>query len=257
MQKKKNIFFSIYIEIMKKDFLPISLFLTSILVGFFVIQFFSKHNIQSEDKSLFAQIENLENYENILVTLRKEQTLLQEKITKLREDISVIQNRFSNQNQGEYLEELHSELGLKEIQDPGIIIKLNDSNLTEFADLPSYDALLVHAADLRDLIQRLWTGGAEAIAINGSRITALTPITCVGNSILINDARMIPPFEILVIGDAEILKQELDLERYLPSIYARVQKQELDFSIQDLKNVTIPVFDGTISSENIKLIQDD
>lgn len=63
--------------------------------------------------------------------------------------------------------------------------------------------------DLQALVNGLWTAGAEAIAINGHRLTALTAIRSAGSAITVNYTSLTPPYVIDAIGDPQSLPAAL------------------------------------------------
>ena len=56
--------------------------------------------------------------------------------------------------------------------------------------------ILVSGRDIRTLVEELWLAGAEAIAVNGERITAATAIIDIGGSVLVNSAYLAPPYQV-------------------------------------------------------------
>jgi len=68
------------------------------------------------------------------------------------------------------------------------------------------DDYVVHQQDLQGVANALWAGGAEAMSINGQRITALTSIRCVGNTLLLGSRVYSPPYRIRVIGNSVRLR---------------------------------------------------
>jgi uncharacterized protein YlxW (UPF0749 family) len=59
--------------------------------------------------------------------------------------------------------------------------------------------------DLQKLVNGLWLAGAEAIAINGERLTALTAVRQGGDVITVNFRPVSPPYRLTVIGDPDSL----------------------------------------------------
>ncbi len=59
--------------------------------------------------------------------------------------------------------------------------------------------------DLQKLVNGLWLAGAEAISINGERLTALTAVRQGGAVITVNFRPISPPYELRVIGDPDTL----------------------------------------------------
>jgi uncharacterized protein YlxW (UPF0749 family) len=106
--------------------------------------------------------------------------------------------------------ELRILAGLTPVQGPGVRITLKDNPQTGQATPNSpFVAGMVHDYDILQVVNELRAAGAEAIAVNGIRITGYTPIRCVGPAIII-DGRPVPaPFVIEAIGDLKELKSTL------------------------------------------------
>ncbi|MCX4662554.1 DUF881 domain-containing protein [Streptomyces uncialis] len=59
--------------------------------------------------------------------------------------------------------------------------------------------------DLQRVVNGLWQSGAEAVSINGQRLTALSAIRAAGDAILVDNRPLVPPYTILAVGDGERL----------------------------------------------------
>ena len=59
----------------------------------------------------------------------------------------------------------------------------------------------VQAPDLQKLVNGLWQVGAEAISINGQRLTTLSSIRDAGEAITVNYVSLRPPYVVRAIGD--------------------------------------------------------
>lgn len=55
------------------------------------------------------------------------------------------------------------------------------------------------------MVNGLWESGAEAISINGQRLTALSAIRAAGDAILVDNKPLVPPYTVLAVGDGERL----------------------------------------------------
>jgi uncharacterized protein YlxW (UPF0749 family) len=66
---------------------------------------------------------------------------------------------------------------------------------------PADERETVFDKDLQHIANGLWEAGAEAISINGQRLTALTAIRVAGSSITVNYEPISPPYVIEAIGD--------------------------------------------------------
>jgi len=94
--------------------------------------------------------------------------------------------------------------GLTAIPGPGIEIVLSDATRALSSDDPS--AALVQDGDVVLLNMMLWYGGAQAVAVNGERITAQSTIVSSGPTLLIDGRRTVGPFHVTAIGDPIVLR---------------------------------------------------
>jgi uncharacterized protein YlxW (UPF0749 family) len=73
------------------------------------------------------------------------------------------------------------------------------------------DASGLQALDLQDAVNNLAAAGAEAISVNDHRVAMGVPIQQTPNGVTIDGALALPPWTILVIGDANRLAATADL----------------------------------------------
>jgi len=60
--------------------------------------------------------------------------------------------------------------------------------------------------DLQLVVNGLWAAGAEAIAINGQRLTAVSAIRSAGQAILVDYRPLVPPYVVDAVGDPNRLQ---------------------------------------------------
>ncbi|MGW7047898.1 DUF881 domain-containing protein [Streptomyces avermitilis] len=63
----------------------------------------------------------------------------------------------------------------------------------------------VRDRDMQRVVNGLWESGAEAVAINGQRLTALSAIRAAGDAILVDNKPLVPPYTVLAVGDGKHL----------------------------------------------------
>lgn len=175
--------------------------------------------------------------------LNKEKEKLQEAIVKLSQQLNEAQEGIKKDFPDsadliKELENLRTKAGLVEINDRGVVITLADS-----PSEPTLDSI-VHAADIRDVINFLWKNEAEYISINDQRVVFTTSIDSVINTILINNVKITNPFVIKVAGDSNKLKDALESGGNLQDIHRRQQSSGLIFNIEATRKVTINAFIG-------------
>ena len=69
---------------------------------------------------------------------------------------------------------------------------------------------VIHEGYIREIFNALWNGDAEAIAVNGQRVTPNTEVVCSGSYLQINMTRQMPPYVIEAIGDTNSLLAALN-----------------------------------------------
>lgn len=95
--------------------------------------------------------------------------------------------------------------GTTEVQGPGLIVSLVES--TEGTATVNR----ISDEDLWRVVNELLAAGAEAVAINGHRLTSITGIRNVGSRILVNNAMVSSPLEVQAIGSPAVLEASLKL----------------------------------------------
>ncbi|MCW2759522.1 MAG: hypothetical protein JWO46_3268 [Nocardioidaceae bacterium] len=89
--------------------------------------------------------------------------------------------------------------GAVAVRGPGVRVVADD------AKDASSDRERVLDRDLQRLVNGLFAAGAEAISVNGQRITNLTAIRQAGGAINVNYVPLTAPYTLLVIGDSRTL----------------------------------------------------
>jgi uncharacterized protein YlxW (UPF0749 family) len=89
--------------------------------------------------------------------------------------------------------------GTEPVHGPGVEIVVDDARGAES------DRNRVLDSDLQKLVNGLWQAGAEAISINGERLTNLSAIRHAGSAITVNFTSLSRPYRILAIGNRDTL----------------------------------------------------
>ena len=91
--------------------------------------------------------------------------------------------------------------GSRPVTGPGVVITVDDA---PGAKRDSRDRVL--DTDLQMLANGLWQAGAEAIDINGHRLSTLTAIRSAGDAITVDYRSLTRPYEVHAIGDPRTLQ---------------------------------------------------
>ncbi len=181
--------------------------------------------------------------------LESEQEQLKATIAQLRQELANAQHQAA-QNTALLtkikadLDRERADAGLEKLQGPGVVVQLDDSTVVANATGSAAESYIIHEYDLRDVINLLWNAGAEAIAVNDERLVNTTSIYCVGSTIMVNDTRLSPPYQIRAIGDRKQLEAWLANPAYLSNLRQRVKAYGVQFKVTGADLVDIPAFSG-------------
>lgn len=229
---------------MKKNYsvninaLVFSFILAGTLIGILVAAQFQSSVVANSFlvDELNAQDELLKSYEKDQKELKGVINNLKEQIASNREQIA----QFGNQAKLEQLERLKVKLGLSKLSGSGVRIVLTESSNKQL----NSNANLIHAADLRDLINVLNTAQVDGISVNGHRVIFNSSINALGSEILLNKIKIASPFEINIIGDSTMIAGKLSERRLYPDLFDRISKKEINFNIEKLANINLEAYDG-------------
>ncbi|MEU6356985.1 DUF881 domain-containing protein [Streptomyces sp. NPDC047072] len=138
---------------------------------------------------------------------------LEENVDKLRDDVSAQQRAALKESGHSDQADLVSVLsGAAEVHGPGVKLVVDDAkeassggdgNPRETSGFS--DTGRVRDRDMQRVVNGLWESGAEAVSINGQRLTALSAIRAAGDAILVDNKPLVPPYTVLAVGDGKRL----------------------------------------------------
>ncbi|WP_446663769.1 DUF881 domain-containing protein [Flexivirga sp. B27] len=107
------------------------------------------------------------------------------------------------------LEALELTTGTSAAHGPGLVLTLDDApdagtNAQGDPRADTSDTERLTSTDLQIIVNGLWAAGAEAIAINGQRLTTQSAIRFAGQAILVNFRPLRPPYAVTVIGGPDL-----------------------------------------------------
>jgi uncharacterized protein YlxW (UPF0749 family) len=106
--------------------------------------------------------------------------------------------------------------GTMPVTGPGLVLTVDDAPAQADPQNPGVDPQTVSgpdqgkviATDLQIIVNGLWQSGAEAIAVNGHRLTSRAAIRFAGEAILVDYRPLVRPYAITAIGDPGSLSVE-------------------------------------------------
>ena len=185
------------------------------------------------------------------IELQRQHDQLRDQIAALRKQIVTLEEQGQGTTElvralNRQLEEARIAAGLIPLTGTGLVLQLNDSSLPvpEGADEAEY---LVTARDIRTVIAELWLAGAEAISVNGERVTVSTGVLDIGHTILVNSAYLSPPYQVSAIGPTDMLEQLGVSEGWRDFIQTRRGGFGLDIAFAEPQAVDLPAFAGSLT----------
>jgi uncharacterized protein YlxW (UPF0749 family) len=97
--------------------------------------------------------------------------------------------------------------------------------------------------DLQTVVNELWLAGAEAVAVDGQRLTALTAIRSAGPNILVAFRPLSPPYDVVAIGDTSALRRAL-AEGFAASYLDVLRNYGIGSSVRTVRSARVPASVG-------------
>jgi uncharacterized protein YlxW (UPF0749 family) len=188
--------------------------------------------------------EKYEDTYNKLEVVQNEIETAREKVTSSNNQLKSIEEKIKKYN---------NILGTSEVTGPGVKITITDATVNNsLMALFNPEDLIVHNTDILEIVNELKNAGAEAISVNGQRISANTAISCDGNVIVINGEKISSPFEINAIGFGAYMAT---LNR--PGGYLRYELEErnnIKVTFKEEEKIEIPKYIGGTNFKYAKTV---
>ncbi|MDD2426647.1 MAG: DUF881 domain-containing protein [Eubacteriales bacterium] len=222
-----------------------SLYITILMIVFgLAIAAFSRSLVSGRDSSserVFRYQETVLEYEALQAQnqrLIEQNELLESKIDTL------IGNLEGDESYDEIIKEREKYAlmaGMTAVQGPGIRVTLQDR--TEYDPARHPIESIVHDTTVLHVIDILKANGAQALTFNGTRLTAVAQIGCIGPTILCYNNRQMPPYIIEAIGPAEEMAKAISGDAYLKRI--TTPEVGIRMSLDVMDSLTLPPYSRT------------
>ena len=135
--------------------------------------------------------------------------------------------------------------GLSAVHGAGLQVILDDASHVP-AGVDANQAL-VHQSDMQAVVNALWAGGAEAMAINGQRVIATSAVQCVGPTLLLNGEVFSPPFRVAAIGPSRTMQERLDASPGVQLFEQAASYYGLGYTVETVGRLDLPAYTGPIT----------
>ncbi len=213
-----------------------SIALVCVVLGFMI----SMQVKATQDKRDTVSYQRVEELSDRLLAAEQERDKLKEQLLQ------------GANGEGTASETLRMQAELVPLTGEGVIVRLDDSTkAVKTGENPNL--YVIHDDDLLRVINELRAAGAEAISINGQRLTATSEIRCAGPTLSVNNVRSSAPFEIHAIGDKKSLENSLKMRGGVAETL-KVWGIQLDITTSD--EVYVPPYKGSFKSTYAKATEE-
>jgi uncharacterized protein YlxW (UPF0749 family) len=175
-------------------------------------------------QQITAERDRVSNLQDQIVRLRERNVGLQERLDQMTSTAQTTVAR---------MRRLETNTGFVAVSGPGVRATVDDA--------PNGDpAQAVRDEDLALLVDGLWSAGAEAIAINGQRLTTLSAIRNSGPAIHVNGRPLAPPYTVLAIGDTRTLQADLLDSTHGSEFYSLARQLQFAFELRNEDSMSLP-----------------
>ncbi|QOC91832.1 DUF881 domain-containing protein [Micromonospora craniellae] len=159
---------------------------------------------------------------------------------QLREEVNRQREAALGGSQAARLRDLEARAGLGRVRGDGVVVRLADGPAGgESLSGAKVGPARVLYSDLQGVANDLWSAGAEAIAINGQRLTATSTIRSAGEAILVDFRPVTGPYEVSAIGPGS-MRRTYEGSRSALTMRRVSQENGLSFGVRDEDGLTLP-----------------
>ncbi|MGH3371581.1 MAG: DUF881 domain-containing protein [Nocardioidaceae bacterium] len=147
----------------------------------------------------------------------------------------------------ESVEELRMPAGLEPVEGPGLTVVLDDASDDSILESElDPNLLVVHQQDIQAVANAMWSGGAEAMTIQGQRVVSTTGIKCVGNTVILHGIPYSPPYRLTAVGDPVELLSTINDSPYIDIYLDYVEAHDLGWEVTPHDRVRLPAYEGPL-----------
>jgi uncharacterized protein YlxW (UPF0749 family) len=224
--------------------------LPMVAVTALVLGFFFATQLRSQLIPPSAQVARNQALIKTVQSLETDNTGYRDRIVALRQEISGLEAQAADRSTGsrqlaDQVADLRSHAGLTRVRGPGEVVTLGNGKPNAAA--VANTSYLVNFEDVQDVVNLLFQGGAEAVAVNGRRISPASRVAGEGDSVVIDQGPPLQaPFTISAIGNRGGMETLLADTASLGDLKRREQEFSLQVGWQGRGELSLPAYDSTL-----------
>ncbi|MET8310660.1 MULTISPECIES: DUF881 domain-containing protein [unclassified Micromonospora] len=159
---------------------------------------------------------------------------------QLREEVGRQRDAALSGSAAARLRDQEASTGLGRVRGDGVVVRLADAPGKEDAvtGMGAGPPRVLYS-DLQGVANALWSVGAEAIAINGQRLTSTSTIRSAGEAILVDFRPVTGPYEVSAVGPGS-MRRKFEDSRSAALMREVAQKTGLSFGVRESDDLTLP-----------------
>ncbi|TLM80272.1 MAG: DUF881 domain-containing protein [Actinobacteria bacterium] len=218
---------------------------------FVVLGFMFATAFNTSNRALDARASRSSDLAGVVRDMEREREDLKSRLASLRASVSDARRKAAQEagvreTFGRDLDEARAAAGLTLVIGPGVRVVLDDAGTVPEGAEPG--DCVVHDSDIAAVVNALAAAGAEAVSVNGERVTATTPIRCAGTTIMVNSTRIGAPYEVLAIGEPDALEAALREDRVSGPLFGDFRAvYGLRTTIAHGGSIEVPAYAGSVA----------
>ena len=169
-------------------------------------------------------------------------------VGRLRADVARAEDEAAKANEldrtlADRLAQLGLQAGTVAVKGSGLVVRMSDSDRSP-SSTEDAEAFRIHDSDIQLVVNALFAAGAEAVAVNDSRIVATTPIRAAGDTIVVNFRPLVPPYRIVGIGAD---RADFDASGIAKHFKRWTGLFGLGFSVKSESSLEVPAYTGRVA----------
>jgi uncharacterized protein YlxW (UPF0749 family) len=175
---------------------------------------------------------------------RSETSRLQARADRLRAEVADLREKQLGGAAVARLRDMEAETGLAPVRGSGAKVTVGDGPMPlDPLTGERKNESRVRDTDLQLAANALWAAGAEAIAVNGQRLTATSTIRQAGEAILVDFRPVTTPYQVVAIGPDSLADKFRDgaAGRFFRALNTRYG---ISYEVSEVRNVTLDAATG-------------
>jgi uncharacterized protein YlxW (UPF0749 family) len=136
---------------------------------------------------------------------------------------------------------------------PGVEVRLSEPQISAAPTgvagrgdrTPAGGGHILTDRDVRSVVNQLWADGAEAISVNGMRLTPTSAIRFAGDAVLVDFQPIDSPYVVAAIGDSDLLATGFAASEVASRYQTLASVRGIGFSIHEKDTLSLPASPAT------------